>query len=81
MPGVQDIIANLNIIVNAQYKSVHGGPAPSRNWAPVGIRSTSGLSGAGGGNSHKKSKSKPRSAREYHGAIRYDEEERAALLR
>jgi len=30
MPGVQDIIANLNIIVNAPYKSVHGGPAPSR---------------------------------------------------
>lgn len=30
MPGVQEIIANLNIIVNAQYKSVHGGPPSSR---------------------------------------------------
>jgi hypothetical protein len=30
MPGVQDIIANLNIIANAQYKSVHGGPPSSR---------------------------------------------------
>jgi hypothetical protein len=30
MPGVQDIIANLTIIAQAQYKSVHGGPPSSR---------------------------------------------------
>lgn len=30
MPGIQDVIANLNIIAHSQYKSVHEGPPPSR---------------------------------------------------